>query len=130
MSDPALKILLLEDNPTHRKVCAFNLTKAGYHVTLAGLAADALLLAKRQAFDIVFTDYYLPDYPGTDFIRLLRQVDGYESTPAILLTGRAEELNADKLRDELLVSVLSEPCDIVTLLETVTKSLADAHCMA
>ena len=128
MSAAAPSILLLEDNPTHRNVCAFNLTNAGYRVTIAGLSAKALVLARQQPFDLILTDYYLPDYPGTDFIRLLRQVDGYQRTPVILLTARAEELNADKLRDELLVSMLSKPCTMEKLVGTVSECLAGAHC--
>ena len=63
-------------------------------------------------------------------VSLGRQVDGYERTPAILLTGRAEELNIKKLRDEMFVSVLSKPCNIVKLVETVTEILEDAFCVS
>ena len=128
MNSQAEQILVLEDNPTHRNVVAFNLTNAGYEVTTAAESSKALLLAKQQQFDLVLTDYYLPDYPGTDLIRLLREIDGYQRTPIILLSGRVEELNVDKLRDQLLVLVLSKPCSMAKLVETVTKCLAIAHC--
>ena len=128
MSSQVEHILVLEDNPTHRNVVAFNLTKAGYQVATAAQSAEALLLAREQQFDLVVTDYYLPDYPGTDFIKLLRRIDGYERTPFIMLTGRVEELNVDRLRDELLVLVLAKPCAMAKLVETVSKCLAIAHC--
>ena len=128
MNSQAEQILVLEDNPAHRNVVVFNLSKAGYRVTTAAESAKALLLAKDRQFDLVLTDYYLPDYPGTDFIRLLRQVEGYERAPVILLSGRVEELNVERLRDELLVLVLSKPCTMAKLIETVSKCLAIAHC--
>ncbi len=128
MIPQAHHILVLEDNPTHRNVVVFNLRKAGYCVSTAAESAKALLLARGQQFDLVIADYYLPDYPGTDFIRLLRRIDGYERTPVILLSGRSGELNVDRLRDELLVFVLSKPCSMAKLVDSVTKCLAIAHC--
>ncbi len=128
MIPQAHHILVLEDNPTHRNVVVFNLRKAGYSVSTPAESAKALLLARGQQFDLVIADYYLPDYPGTDFIRLLRRIDGYERTPVILLSGRSGELNVDRLRDELLVFVLSKPCSMAKLVDSVTKCLAIAHC--
>jgi len=121
-------ILVLEDDPTHRNVIAFNLTHAGFRVTTAAESAKALSLAQHDHFDLVITDYYLPDYPGTDFVKLLREFDGYEHVPAILLTGRAEELDQKRLRDELLILLLSKPCAMARLVDTVSKCLAIAHC--
>ena len=128
MSGQGPKILLLEDNPTHRKLCAFNLTRAGYQVTVAGLSQKALSLARHQTFDLVITDYHLPDHRGSDFTRLLRQVDGYERTPVILQTRRTDELKITRLSGQLFDAVLPKPCNIVKLVETVSKSLADARC--
>ncbi len=120
-------ILVLEDNPTHRKVVVFNLTKAGYRVTTAAESAKALVLAEHEHFDLVVTDYYLPDYLGSDFVKLLRQLEDYRHTPVILLTGRAEELDRKWLREELLVLVLAKPCPMTDLVDAVTRCLSIAH---
>jgi CheY-like chemotaxis protein len=127
MESEPMHILVLEDHPTHRNVVVFNLTKAGYRVTTAAESAKALLLAEHEHFDLVVTDYYLPDYPGTDFVRLLRQRDDYRHTPVILLTGRAEELDRKRLREELLVLVVPKPCPMADLVDTVARCLSIAH---
>ena len=44
-----------------------------------------------------------PTTPGTDFIRLLREDDGYRYVPVILLTARAVELDEKYVCDELIV---------------------------
>jgi len=121
-------ILVLEDDPAHRNVIAFNLTQAGFTVSTAAESAKALLLAKHDHFDLVITDYYLPDYPGTDFVRLLREFDDYKHVPAILLTGRAAELDREGLRNELSVLVLPKPYPIAQLVDTVSKCLALSPC--
>lgn len=121
-------VLILEDDPAHRKVVAFNLAHAGFRVSTAAESARALLLAKQIHFDLVISDYYLPDYPGTDFVRLLREIDGYRYVPAILLTGRAAELDRERLRNELSVLLLSKPYPIAQLVDTVSKCLALTPC--
>jgi CheY-like chemotaxis protein len=117
-------ILVLEDDSAHRKVIEFNLIQAGFKVTTAAESAKALALAKADHFDLVITDYYLPDYLGTDFIRLLREFDGYKDVPVILLTGRADELDRKRLRNELSVLLLSKPYPMAQLVDTVSKCLA------
>lgn len=118
------KILVLEDDPIAREVVAFALSSAGFDVTTAAKAVDALVLARRKQFDLVITDYYLPDYPGTDFVRLLRDCDEYRAVPAILLTARADELNRGRLRDGLCLLVLPKTCKPEELLTVVFKCLA------
>ncbi len=127
MSGQSGHILLVEDDPIHLKVLVLNLTRAGFTVATAALAVRALSLVRNQRFDLAIVDYHLPDYPGTDFIKLLRNTDGCESTPVILLTARADELNLPRLRDELSVLVMPKPCSMDALLNTVSKCVAQAQ---
>ena len=119
-------ILVLEDDPTQLRVLTFNLEHFGWKVTVAVEATEALELAKHDHFDLVIADYNLPDHLGTDFIRALREDDGYRYVPVILLTGRAEELDEKYLREELAVLLMSKPCSMSELADTVAESLAMA----
>lgn len=118
------QILLLDDDPFCREVVAHALSNVGLEVATAAKAVDALVLAKRSHFDLVIADYFLPDYPGTDFVRLLRNCREYEDVPAILLTGRADELDRDRLLDELFLLVLPKGEGSRPLLVAVFKCLA------
>ena len=117
-------ILVLEDGDTYRSIVEFNLSQAGLRVATAATAVEALLLARQEHFDLVIADYYLPDYPGTDFVRLLRQKDDYRNTPVILLTAWADELDRQRLCEDLLVLLLSKSCSMQRLLDAVHKCLA------
>ena len=124
MDSQSEHVLVLEDGDTYRSIVEFNLSQAGLRVATAATAVEALLLARQEHFDLVIADYYLPDYPGTDFVRLLRQTEGYRDTPVILLTAWAEELDRQRLREDLLVLVLSKSCSMRRLLDAVFKCLA------
>ena len=124
MDSQSEHVLVLEDGDTYRSIVEFNLSQAGLRVATAATAVEALLLARQEHFDLVIADYYLPDYPGTDFVRLLRKMDDYRNTPVILLTAWADELDRQRLCEDLLVLVLSKSCRMRQLLDAVFKCLA------
>ncbi len=128
MNSQPKHILVLEDDANFREIVEFALSNAGFKVTTAAEAVNAVLLAQQEHFDLVVTDYYLPDYPGTDFIRLLREIDGYQHVPVILCSGRASELNKQHLRDDLSILVMSKVCPMKELVDKISGCLATAWC--
>lgn len=121
-------VLLLEDDPICQDFVEHALASVGLHVKATSTAVDAMVLAHREHFDLVITDYHLPDYPGSDFVRLLRHCERYRDLPVILFTGRAEELDRDRLRDDLLLLVLPKGGSSIQLLTAVFKCLAAVRC--
>ena len=55
-----IHILLVDDDALMRRSLAFNLENAGYRVSTAGNAEDALALTRRDTPDIVLLDIGLP----------------------------------------------------------------------
>ncbi len=83
----ALKILVVDDEPTVREVVAQYLTRDGYEVReldRGDLVDDAV--AQFQP-DLVVLDIMLPGASGLDFLRN----SGRARVPVILLTARVEE---------------------------------------
>ncbi|MFC1596545.1 response regulator [Planctomycetota bacterium] len=117
-------ILVLEDDAKYQNVVVFNLTHAGFKVTVASESSVALTLAENNHFDLVIVAYYLPDCPGTNFIRLLREDDVHRHVPVILLTACGVKLDEKYLREELAVLLMSKPRSMVELVDTVAESLA------
>jgi two-component system CheB/CheR fusion protein len=66
-----VKILLVEDSEDIRDAFSGLLRSEGAEVTAVGDGQSALAAALREEFDVLLTDYGLPDIPG-DF--LIRQV--------------------------------------------------------
>jgi DNA-binding response OmpR family regulator len=83
-------ILLVDDDALLRRSLSFNLEKAGYRVSTAASAEDALALARRDPPNLVLLDIGLPGMDGLDALRHLRDAVG---TPVIFLTARRRELD-------------------------------------
>ncbi len=83
-------LLLVDDDDLLRRSLAFNLEKAGYHVSTAATAEDALLHSQHQRPDLVILDIGLP---GMDGLEALRQFRERFRVPVIFLTARRREFD-------------------------------------
>jgi DNA-binding response OmpR family regulator len=83
-------ILLVDDDALLRRSLAFNLEQAGYRISTAENAGDALALANQSPPDLVLLDIGLPGMDGLDALRHFREQSG---VPVIFLTARRRELD-------------------------------------
>ncbi len=83
-------ILLVDDDDLLRRSLAFNLEKAGYRVSTAANAENALALAQCDAPDLVVLDIGLPGMDGLETLHRLRAGAGL---PVIFLTARRREFD-------------------------------------
>ncbi|HTO91415.1 MAG TPA: sigma-54 dependent transcriptional regulator [Candidatus Sulfotelmatobacter sp.] len=90
-------ILCVDDDPGVLVVLEQVLGSLGHPTTLASSVADALELARRESFELIITDYRMPDATGLDLLAQLREA-GIE-TPVIVMTGYATvELAVDAMK--------------------------------
>ncbi len=86
----AVHVLVVDDDPLLRRSAAFNLAQAGYRVSTAAGAEDALGLAWRDVPDVVLLDIGLPGMDGLDALREFRQ---RLDVPVIFITARRREID-------------------------------------
>jgi len=63
------------------------LTHAGYDVSTASRAQDAIALAREQQFDVIISDIGMPEMNGYQLAEALRTLPGYETVPMVAVTG-------------------------------------------
>lgn len=83
-------ILLVDDDKLLRRSLSFNLENAGYRVSTAATAEDALALARHDPPHLVLLDIGLP---GMDGLEALRHFQKTLDAPVIFLTARQRELD-------------------------------------
>jgi DNA-binding response OmpR family regulator len=89
MAVPA-HILLVDDDALLRRSLAFSLEKAGYRISTAATAEDALAIARRDRPELFLLDIGLPGMDGLDALRIIHtELD----IPVIFLTARRRELD-------------------------------------
>jgi CheY-like chemotaxis protein len=79
--------LVVDDVSDVTDMLSVLLTHAGYEVTCASTASEALALARKQRFDVVISDIGMPEMNGYELAEALRSLPGYDSVPLVAVTG-------------------------------------------
>lgn len=125
MTDASPSILIAEDNRVMADVVRFNLTRAGYRVTIAHNGKAALESATSQKFDFVITDYQMPEMSGEDLCRELRNLDAYQSTPIVMCSAKGFELDKHTMRAKYGIErFLHKPFSPKELVQMISELLA------
>ncbi|KAI1473435.1 hypothetical protein K445DRAFT_63632 [Daldinia sp. EC12] len=117
----SLDVLICEDHPVSRMVMEKLLEKLRCRTISASTGSDAVRYAVSEIkFDIIFTEFKLPEISGSDVARMVREVKNVNAhTPIVAITAYLKELQAPHYFDSLiekpissskLIEVLSNLC--------------------
>lgn len=94
---PTERILILDDNEALCLETARTLADAGYFVESVATARDAVTLARRQPFELLLADIYLPDENGIEAFQHIRQI--LPEIAGIAMTGYSSwEVSMEAIR--------------------------------
>lgn len=119
-------ILLVEDNPTTRKLVRFSLEKRGYVVLEAPDGRTAVALMAQRP-DLVLQDIILPDVDGFALVNELRAQIGAEETPILAFSGYVSKFDEARIAavgfDDVIIKPI-EPAQLVAIVEARLPSRA------
>lgn len=118
-------ILCVEDEHLSAEAVRRALGFAGYRVEVAATAAAALEAMQAQRPDLLLLDLLLPDVNGYSFIDLLRDYEGLDQVPIVIVSGCASP-EAQSLGRELgAKAYLIKPFTAMELIDCVKGVLGE-----
>jgi CheY-like chemotaxis protein len=126
MTDLALSILLVEDDPLLRHAFRLLLEDAGYRVVEAGTAAEAIDRARSERPALVLLDLGLPDRPGLEVAREITSDPDTSATRVVALTGRVGSRERDACFEAGCSHFFTKPIEPRELLRRLPELLAPA----
>jgi two-component system, OmpR family, alkaline phosphatase synthesis response regulator PhoP len=115
------RILVVDDEPTIRRLSTMVLVRAGYRVDTAGDGAEALRALHDRDYDLLITDHNMPNLLGTEL--LLKLHDEHVNLPVILATGQFPTEEFMRHPEIAPAATLLKPFTIADLLGTVREIL-------
>ncbi|MGO9115072.1 MAG: ATP-binding protein [Thermoguttaceae bacterium] len=118
-----VRVLVVEDGSTNRKLIRLVLQRSGAEVTMAENGRIGADLAIKDPFDLILMDMQMPVMDGYTATTLLRQ-HGL-TTPIVALTAHAMKGDQDKCRATGCSGYVTKPIDTDLLVRTVAEMLGD-----
>jgi len=115
------RILVVDDEPSHRTLIADFLTPLGFDVLEAYNGEFALQMVAEQSFDLYLLDVHMPIIDGWMLAARLRE--RRIQAPIIMLSGNAIEDHRTEMISDLHDEYLIKPVRLDTLLEKMEKTM-------
>jgi two-component system sensor histidine kinase/response regulator len=128
-----LRVLVVDDNATNRKVLMGQLLLCGVEPVSASSADEALALMRQasaagRTYDAALLDHLMPDCDGAELGRTIVQDEALKSTRLILLTSSGQRGDGQIFADIGFAGYLLKPVTQRDLIETLILALANtAH---
>ncbi len=112
------RALAIEDEDYNRIVLGNILTKMNYRVDWATTGAEALKLAQENGYDIVLTDYRLPDTNGVDLAREILRLCPEPKPAVFAVTAYSTKERRDECLRAGMAGFISKPITLEKLRAT------------
>ncbi|MES2311800.1 MULTISPECIES: chemotaxis response regulator CheY [Rhodanobacter] len=122
--DKNMKILVVDDFSTMRRIVRNLLVELGFSNPLIQEADDgesAIAMLRSLPFDLVVTDWNMPNMTGIDLLRAIRAEGALKGLPVLMVT-------AENNRDQIIAAAqagvngyIVKPFTAITLKEKLTK---------
>lgn len=112
-------ILIVDDEPLVRQTVQILLEDDGYVVDEAQSGAEALALFEPGKFDMIFTDYFMPEMKGDQLAAAIKKRSPKQ--PVVMLTAFPEKLQSSACPLGGIDSFICKPFEVETLRAAITR---------
>lgn len=122
MADPNMKILVVDDFSTMRRIVRNLLKELGFsNVHEAEDGVDALKKLRAESFDFVVSDWNMPNMTGIDLLREIRKDATLKHLPVLMVTAEAKKENIIEAAQAGASGYVVKPFTAITLDEKLKK---------
>lgn len=115
------RLLIVDDDPTIRRVLALNFEDAGYEVTVASDGDEATQLARSLHPDVMILDVMMPGSDGYTVLRALRTSPQTDDIPVVLLSAKASDAEVFAGWQAGADSYVTKPFEVEEVLQLVSR---------
>jgi CheY-like chemotaxis protein len=115
------RILIIEDQKEVALVLQEYLSDQGFSAEVATRGNEAIKKFRIKAFDVLLTDFKLPDLDGTDVVNSCRKLS--PNVRVIYLTGYNLQLKNLKVKTGPHCQIIEKPCRPQKILEVINQML-------
>ncbi len=113
LSAPDAKVLLVDDSRVNLSVASGLLQWFDIDAVTAGGGYEAVDLAEKNQFDIIFMDHMMPDLDGVEATKIIRKSSDYNAdVPIVALTANTTDEARTMFKENGFTDFLAKPVEI------------------
>jgi len=122
MIDTSIKVLVVDDFATMRRIVKNILTQFGFkNIVEADDGSTALEILKQDRIDLVVSDWNMPKMTGLELLKAVRSDPALASIPFIMVTAEAQQENIIQAVKAKVSQYIVKPFTAETLGEKINK---------
>ena len=115
-----MKVLVVDDSATMRRIIENNLKAAGYEdVVQAGNGLEAL--SSMAGVDLVLTDWNMPVMDGLSLVKEIRKNSAFANVPIVMVTTEGAQEEVIEALKQGVNDYIVKPFSKQTMLEKIEK---------
>ncbi|MBW2058923.1 MAG: chemotaxis response regulator CheY [Deltaproteobacteria bacterium] len=128
MADTNMKILVVDDFATMRRIIKNVLREIGYNnIVEADDGATALPKLRTDTIDFVIADWNMPNMTGLELLKAVRSDEALKDIPFLMVTAEAQKDNIIEAIQAGVSNYVVKPFTPETLREKIAQTLAKAQ---
>jgi two-component system, OmpR family, response regulator len=114
------RIMIIDDDESMLQLEEMALAQIG-GLQVCGCLSGNIALAQIQEFnpDVILLDANMPEKSGPETLEAIRQIEAFQDTPIIFVTGDSREQEVSRLKSLGALDVIVKPFDPMTISEQV-----------
>lgn len=121
-----MKTILIADDEEHlRLLVRKTLESENYRILEASDGRRALELARKERPDLVILDWMMPESPGIEVLKALREDPDTTATPVVMLSARSQRVDRNQAVLLGIRGYLVKPFSPLELMQLVERVLEE-----
>jgi two-component system, chemotaxis family, chemotaxis protein CheY len=122
MADSKMKILVVDDFSTMRRIVKNILKQLGYENILeADDGSNALNVLQSEKIDLIISDWNMPQMSGIELLKTVRTTENLKDIPFLMVTAEGQKENILEAVKNRVSNYIVKPFTPETLMEKLQK---------
>lgn len=120
-----IKILVVDDSKLALKMIIRVLQKMGIEkITEARDGAEAIPLIQANHYDLIITDFNMPEVDGHELLRFIRNESNQSSVPVLMVTTEGDASKLAAVQQDGVSAILDKPFEVAEVKQLIEAAMA------
>jgi len=108
-----LQVLVVDDSHLARRMISRTLNKMGIeHISEADNGRNAIPLIQKHSYDLIITDYNMPEMDGHELLLFIRHKSNQPSVPVLMVTTEGDQGKLAAIQHDGVSAIVDKPFEV------------------